>query len=201
MFDHDDDHLLAADSRPGACRVGSPNSEPWAEPWTEPSRTPIAVCFVGSFEGRTLVTCDYGGEPCWLGSEIAAVLGIGGTSELARRLAIDWADAAIEGQHWIRLGELELAELTFELEERGVVLPASLQEASSTLLLREPGVALAVERCGPDPSSPSAARRLLDHLRERVIPDLGAVRRPSGSPLEREVAAIVRERIELERRR
>src|SRR5690606_16648211 len=165
------------------------------------SRAPISICFVGGFEGRTLVTCDFGGKPCWLGSEIAAVLGIGGTSELARHLAIDWADSAIEGEHWIRLGEIELAELTFELSERGVVVPASLQEASSTVLLLEPGVALAVERCCPDPEGPSAGRRLLQHLRDRVIPDVGAIRRPSGSPLEREVAAIARERIELERRR
>ncbi len=169
--------------------------------WAEPTRVPTVVCFVGSFEGRALVTCDLDGKPCWFGSEIAAVLGIGGTSELARRLAIDWADAAREGEHWVRLGALELAELSFELGERGVVLPASLQEASSTLVLLEPGVALAVERCCPDPATPSAGRRLLAYLRDRVIPDIGAIRRPSGSPLEREVAAIARERIELERRR
>lgn len=185
MYDHDDDHPLATG----------------VEPWMPPRRAPLAVGFVGSFEGRTLVTCDFGGKPCWLGSEIAAVLGIGGTSDLARHLALDWADAAIEGEHWIRLGELELAELIFELAERGVVLPAALQEASSTLLLLEPGVALAVERGGVEPITPSAGQRLLAHLRERVIPDLAAVRRPSGSPLEREVAAIARERIELERRR
>lgn len=187
MYDHDDEQQLEAELEP--------------EVWAAPSRTPINICFVGSFEGRTLVTCDFGGRPCWFGSEIAAVLGIGGTSELARHLAIDWADSAIEGEHWIRLGEVELAELTFELGERGVVVPASLQEASSTLLLLEPGVALAVERCCPQSAGPSAGLRLLHHLRDRVIPDLGAIRRPSGSPLEREVAAIARERIELERRR
>jgi hypothetical protein len=177
-----------------------------SESWAEPSHAPTSICFVGSFEGRTLVTCDLGGKPCWFGSEIAAVLGIGGTSELARHLAIEWADSAVEGEHWVRLGEFELAELVAELAERGVVLPASLQEASSTLLLLEPGVALAVERCCPHQpvereASPCAGRRLLDYLRERVIPDVGAIRRPSGSPLEREVAAIARERIELERRR
>jgi hypothetical protein len=186
MYDHDDE-LQIADAYE-------------LESWTEPSHTPVRVCFVGSFEGRTLVTCDLGGKPCWFGGEIAAVLGIGGTSELARRLAIDWADSAIEGEHWVRLGEFELEELVCELIERGVMLPASLQEASSTLLLLEPGVALAVERCG-EPMTPSPGQRLLDYLRERVIPDVGAIRRPSASPLEREVAAIVRERIELERRR
>jgi hypothetical protein len=191
MYDRDDDRLLASGF--------GDDLEP--EQWAEPSLAQPSICFVGSYEGRTLVTCDLGGKPCWFGSEVAAVLGIGGTSELARKLAIDWADSAIEGEHWVRLGELELAELVFELAERGVVLPASLQEASSTLLLLEPGVALAVERCCPDATTPCAGQRLLAYLRERVIPDVGAIRRPSGSPLEREVAAIARERIELERRR
>lgn len=171
------------------------------EVWPEPLRLPTSVCFVGSFEGRALVTCSLANKPCWFGSEIAAVLGIGGTSELARRLAIDWADVAVEGEHWVRIGELELSELIYALAERGVLVPASLAEASSTLLLLEPGVALAVERCCPDPATPTAGRRLLAYLRDRVIPDLGAIRRPSGSPLEREAAAIARERIELERRR
>lgn len=191
MYDRDDERLFAS----------SLAEELESEGWSEPSLAQPSICIVGSFEGRTLVTCDLRGKPCWFGSEVAAVLGIGGTSELARRLAIDWADAAIEGEHWLRLGELELAELIVELAERGVVLPASLQEASSTLLLLEPGVALAVERCSPDPTTISAGQRLLAYLRERVIPDVGAIRRPSASPLEREVAAIARERIELERRR
>lgn len=172
-----------------------------AEGWDEPSLAQPNICIVGSFEGRTLVTCDLRGKPCWFGSEIAAVLGIGGTSELARKLAIDWADTAVEGEHWVRIGELELDQLIIDLAERGVVLPSALQEASSTYLLLEPGVALAVERCLPEPSSASAGQRLLAYLRERVIPDVGAIRRPSGSPLEREAAAIARERIELERRR
>jgi hypothetical protein len=192
MYDHDE--------LPFAATAGDDFE---SESWAEPSHTPTSICFVGSFEGRTLVTCDFGGRPCWFGSEIAAVLGIGGTSDLARHLAIEWADSAIEGEHWIRLGELELVELLDELAERGVVSPASLQEATSTLLLLEPGVALAVERCCPadNPEVACAGRRLLDYLRERVIPDVAAIRRPSGSPLEREVAAIARERIELERRR
>lgn len=190
MYDRDNERLLTILA-----------DELEAEGWAEPSLAQPSICIVGSFEGRTLVTCDLRGKPCWFGSEIAAVLGIGGTSELARKLAIDWADDAIEGEHWVRLGELELAELIVELAERGVVLPASLQEASSTLLLLEPGVALAVERSTGDASTPSAGQRLLAYLRERVIPDVGAIRRPSASPLEREVAAIARERIELERRR
>lgn len=169
--------------------------------WAEPTRPPTGLCFVGSFEGRALVTLDFDGAPCWFASEIAAVLGLGGTSELARRLAIDWAESAVEGVHWVRIGALELGELIFALRERGVILPLSLQEASSTLLLLAPGVALAVERCSPDAARPSPGRRLLHHLRERVIPDASAIRRPSGSPLEREAAAIARERVELERRR
>jgi len=191
MHEHDDDLHMAtapADSVDPAIVA-------------EPTRPPTGLCFVGSFEGRALVTCEWSGAPCWFASEIAAVLGLGGTSELARRLAIDWADSAVEGQHWVRIGALELGELIFALRERGVVSPATLREASSTLLLLAPGVALAVERCSPDPTIPSAGRRLLHHLRERVIPDAAAIRRPSGSALEREAAVIARQRVELERRR
>jgi hypothetical protein len=176
--------------------VHEPQPHPPTHPWVG---SPTQVSFVGSFEGRALATCNFAGKPCWFASEIAAVLGLGGVSELARRLAIDWNATAVEGEHWLRIGELELTELLTVLRERGVVPPPSLQEASSTLLLLEPGVALAVERCCLDPRS--AGRRLLDHLRSRVIPDAAALRRPSGSPLEREVASITRERIDLERRR
>ena len=180
------------------------------EAWTEPARPPTGVCFIGSFAGRALITCDFNRSPCWLAGDIAAILGLGGASELARRLAIDWAADAREGVHWVRIGELELDELRAELCVHGVILASSLAEARSALLLLEPGVALAVERCaseaepgaaGPGAAAQGAAARLLIHLRERVIPDVGAMRRPSGTPLEREVAAIVRERIELERRR
>lgn len=175
------------------------HDRPADEADSAPTRPPTGVCFVGSFEGRSLITYRHGAEqPCWHAGEIAAILGLGGASELTRRLAIDWAADAREGEHWIRIGELELDELRFELTERGVILPASLAEAHSAYLLLEPGVALAVERsCEPG----SAGRRLLAHVHERVIPDVAALGRPSGSPLDREVAAIVRERLELERRR
>ena len=174
---------------------------PSDQAWNEPTRPPTGVTFVGSFEGRALITCDFDGKPCWLAGEVAAILGLGGASELARRIAIDWAADAREGVHWVRIGELELSELRLDLSERGVILPSSLAEASSTLLLLEPGVALAASRSCTDPTQPSVGRRLLGHLRERVIPDVGAIRRPSGSALQREAAAIVRERIDLERRR
>jgi hypothetical protein len=172
-----------------------------------PTRPSPGVCFVGSFEGRSLITYRHGSygcapelTPCWQAGEIAAILGLGGASELARRLAIDWAADAREGEHWIRIGELELDELRFELGERGVIMTSSLAEARSALLLLEPGLALAVARSS-EPGHPSAGRRLLAHVRERVIPDVAALGRPSGSPFEREVASIMRERLELERRR
>ncbi|PRP97607.1 hypothetical protein ENSA5_33000 [Enhygromyxa salina] len=174
---------------------------PAEQAWTEPTRPPTGVSFVGSFEGRAFITCDFDGKPCWLADEVAAILGLGGASELARRLAIDWSEDAQEGKHWVRIGELELDELRADLSERGVILAASLAEARSALLLLEPGLALAVERSSTDPSQPSAGRRLLRHVCERVIPAVGAIRRPSGSALEREAASITRERIELERRR
>lgn len=185
--------------------VHSDRHHPADEAWREPAQPPTGVSFLGSFEGRSLVTCDFDGRPCWLASEVAAILGLGGASELARRLAIDWAADAREGVHWIRIGELELDELRAELCEHGVILAASLAEARSALLLLEPGVALAVERCTAaaeqEQGEGGAGRRLLAYVHERVIPDFGAMRRPTGSPLEREVAAIIRERIELERRR
>jgi hypothetical protein len=175
------------------------------------TQPPTGVCFVGSFEGRSLIAyrhypqCSPGAapsepQPCWQAGEIAAILGLGGASELARRLAIDWAADAREGEHWIRIGELELDELRFELAERGVIMTSSLAEASSALLLLEPGLALAVER-SRESGNASVGRRLLAHVRERVIPDIAALGRPSGSAFERQVAAIVRERLELERRR
>jgi hypothetical protein len=177
------------------------HDHPAEEAASGPTRPSTGVCFVGSFEGRSLITYRHGvQQPCWQAGEIATILGLGGASELARRLAIDWSADAREGEHWIRIGELELDELRFELCERGVIMTSSLAEARSALLLLEPGLALAVERCSESGRS-SAGHRLLAHVRERVIPDLAALGRPSGSPLEREVAAIVRERLELERRR
>jgi len=175
--------------------------QPSDEAWTEPSRPPIRVGFIGGFEGRALTTCELDAAPCWLASEVASLLGFGGVSELARGLAIEWTDVAREGQHWVRVGALELDELRIELRERGVVLAPSLAEASSALVLLEPGVALVVERCQTSDAARARGQRLLRHLRERAIPDLGASARPKGTPLEREVAAIVRERVELERRR
>jgi hypothetical protein len=179
------------------------HDHPTEEAERMPTRPSTGVCFVGSFEGRSLITYRHGSQgsaPCWQAGEVAAILGLGGASELARRLAIDWAADAREGEHWIRIGELELDELRFELGERGVIMAASLAEARSALLLLEPGLALAVARCS-EPGKASAGPRLLAHVRERVLPDVAALGRPSGSPFEREVAAIVRERLELERRR
>lgn len=176
---------------------------PAEEAWSEPTQPSTGVCFIGSFEGRSLITYRHGSsepQPCWQVGDVAAILGLGGASELARRLAIDWSADAREGEHWVRIGELELDELRFEIAERGVVMTSSLAEARSALLLLEPGLALAVERSS-EPGNLAAGRRLLSHVRERVIPDVAAIGRPSGSPLEREVAAIVRERLELERRR
>ncbi|PRQ02718.1 hypothetical protein [Enhygromyxa salina] len=178
-----------------------PHDHPSDEAWNEATRPPTGVSFIGSFEGRALITCDFDGKPCWLAGEVAAILGIGGASELARRLAIDWAAEARQGVHWVRIGQLELSELRLDLSDRGVVMPSSLAEASSTLLLLEPGIALVAARCSAEQRQASVSRRLLAHLRDRVIPDVAAIRRPSGSPLQREAAAIVRERIELERRR
>jgi hypothetical protein len=178
------------------------HDHPTDEGWTEPTRPPTGVCFVGSFEGRALITFDVQRRPCWLAGEVAAILGLGGASELARRLAIDWAADAREGEHFIRIGALELDELRAELRDRGIIMTSALAEARSALLLLEPGLALAVERgAGDDPQGQGAAWRLLRHVRERVIPDVQALGRPSGSPLEREAQAIARERIELERRR
>lgn len=190
------------------------HDHPAEEAPSVPTRPSTGVCFVGSFEGRSLITYRHGShgsqrspgaaqsepQPCWQAGEVAAILGLGGASELARRLAIDWSADAREGEHWVRIGELELDELRFDLCERGVIMTSSLAEARSALLLLEPGLALAVERSG-EPGNQGAGRRLLAHVRERVIPDVAALGRPSGSPLEREVAAIVRERLELERRR
>ncbi len=185
------------------------DSQPAEEAWSEPSEPgpthpPIGVCFVGSFEGRSLITLAQRRESasprvCWFTSEIAALLGLGGASELARRLAIDWADVAREGVHWLRVGEVELAELQLALDDRGVVLPPSLEQARSSLLLLEPGLALAVERTATHGAG--CGERLLGHIRERILPDMQALGRPSAAPHEREAAAIVRERIELERRR
>ncbi len=176
------------------------DSHPADEAWDEPTHPPTGVCFVGSFEGRSLITLEVERSPCWFACEIAALLGLGGAAELARRLAIDWAEQAREGVHWLRVGELELAELLELLAERGVVLAPSLQEARSTLLLLEPGVELAVEQTRSSPAA-EAGPRLLAHVRERILPEIAALGRPNGAPHEREAAAVARERLELERRR
>lgn len=178
------------------------DTHPADEDWDVPTRPPTGIGFVGAFEGRALITLEIDKQPCWFAAEVAAILELGsGASELARRLAIDWADEAREGVHWVRTGELELAELQLELCDRGVVLPASLHEARSALLILEPGLALAVARTT---TRDGAGQRLLTHVRERVIPEIQAItsgRTQARTQLEREAAAIARDRLELERRR
>ena len=79
-------------------------TQPHEEVWTEATGPQAGICFVGSFEGRALVTLEVAGAPAWLAGEIAGILGLGqGVSELARKLAIDWADEASEGRHWLRV--------------------------------------------------------------------------------------------------
>ncbi len=177
-------------------------THPSDEAWDEPTRPPTRVCFVGSFEGRSLACLEADGVPCWFATEIAACLGLSlerGSSELARHLAVDWADEAREGVHWLRMGEFEFAELCLALEDQGVVLPRVLADSRGTLVLLEPGVALAVERM----HSALQGERLIAHLRGRVIPEIRAKGRRLRPPtaLEHEVALIAGERLDLERRR
>lgn len=184
----------------------SPN-HPADQVWDQPTRPPTGVCFVASFEGRTLLCLEMDGRPCWFASEVAAILGLGlehGASDLARRIAMDWVDEAREGEHWLRIGELELAELRAVLEERGVVLPASLVEANSALLLLESGVALTVAGLARDePSTRDVGLRLLKHISERVVPEAEAFTRRArySSAVESEASLIARERLDFERRR
>lgn len=183
-------------------------TRPDDEAWEQQTRPPTRVAFSTSFEGRSLACLEVDGLPCWFACEVAGILGLGlerGASELARRMAIDWIDVARPGEHWICLGELELADIRATLEDQGMVLPRALTEACGTLVLLEPGVALAVERMMVGDDSPGP--RLLDHLRRRVAPAIAARGREPGtrhvgtSALEREAAAIRRERLALERSR
>ena len=160
------------------------------------ARTRVAV--IGSFEGRALITLERAGAPAWFASEVAAILGLAGASELARQLALDWADEACEGRHWVRVDALELAELRSELEEAAVVLPPSLEQACGSVLLRPAGVALAARRSLG--RAGERAARLWTHLEGRVLAELRAAA-PGQAALEAEAADIARARLDFERRR
>jgi hypothetical protein len=157
----------------------------------------LAVRFVGGFEGWSLITlaCDH--EPAWLVSELAAVLGVGDPVQLLERIAERWqgglASAAI-----VHLDGGVRRELLDKLDRAHVVLPDE-QHRKPIALLR-PAALDALLSCFEG----ATARRLVAHLRERVIPEFHAYER-AGRALEQPIlsidaATIAANRLEFERR-
>lgn len=152
----------------------------------------LEVRFVGSFEGWSLITiaCDH--QPAWLVCELAAALGIEDPAQLLARLAEHSNDAIVH------LDGGDRRELLDKLERAHVVLPREHHRQPIALL--RPAALDALLAC----CEGATARRLLAHLRERVIPEFHACER-AGRALEQPIlsidaATIAGNQLEFERR-
>jgi hypothetical protein len=161
------------------------------------SERSLAVRFVGSFEGWSLVTlaCDH--EPAWLVTELAWALGVEDPRRLIDALAKFWAQECPPNT-MVALGRGDRRELLDKLDRAHVVLAPEHHRKSITLL--RPAALDALVACFDSIS----ARRLVAYLRERVVPEFYAFER-AGRALEQPIlsaddATIAGNRLEFERR-
>lgn len=157
----------------------------------------LAVEFVSSFEGWSLVTiaCDH--RPYWLLAEIAGVLGVEDRTTLLGALAERWMVSCPEGA-LVQLDGGDRRELLDKLDRAHVVLERELSRKPITLL----GPPAIDELCARFDSV--VARRLRAHLRDRVVPEFHAwarAERALEQPiLSLDAATIASNRLEFERR-
>jgi hypothetical protein len=161
----------------------------------------LEVRFVGSFEGWSLITiaCDH--EPAWLACELAYALGVEDPAQLLVRMAARWPDG-LPSDAIVHLDGGDRRELLDKLERAHVVLPREHHRQPIALL--RPAALDALLACFDGPNSRGGARRLIAHLRERVIPEFHAYER-AGRALEQPIlsidaATIAGNRLEFERR-
>lgn len=156
----------------------------------------LQVRFVGGFEGWSLITIACDRQPAWLASELAQVLGLDDPAELVRRIGERSRDAIVH------LDGGDRRELLDKLERAHVVI--SRERTRRAIALLQPAALDALLASFDGPNSRSAARRLVAHLRERVIPEFHAYER-AGRALEQPIlsidaATIAANQLEFERR-
>ena len=166
-------------------RVPDPTDRPSVE-------RDLQVRFVGSFEGWSLITIACDREPALLLGELGSALGIEDPSQLLARTP----DAVV------RLDGGDRRELLDKLERAHVVLPREHQR--QPLVLLRAAALDALLACFDSPNSQGRTRRLIAHLRERVIPEFHAYER-AGRALEQPIlsidaATIAANKLEFERR-
>ncbi len=170
--------------------LGDPTDRPDAE-------RSLEVRFVGSFEGWSLITIAIDHEPAWLATELAWALGIDDPMQLLARVAERWHDG-LQLDAIVYLDGGDRRELLDKLDRAHVVLPRSPRRKPLALLRPSALDALVAS------NDSAATRRLVSHLRERVIPEFYAHER-AGRALEQPIlsidaATIAGNRLEFERR-
>ncbi|HLT40682.1 MAG TPA: hypothetical protein VK034_30610 [Enhygromyxa sp.] len=159
----------------------------------------LAVRFVGSFEGWSLITiaCDH--APAWLACELASALGVDDPLQLLARVAERWHEG-LPLDAIIYLDGGDRRELLDKLDRAHVVLPRGSHAHRKPVALLRPAALDALLRCFDG----ATVRRLVTHLRERVIPEFFAyerARRALDQPiLSIDAATIAGNRLEFERR-
>jgi hypothetical protein len=157
----------------------------------------LAVQFVGSFEGWSLITiaCDH--RPFWLLSELANALGIDDPARLLVALSERWHVACPE-QAIVALDAGDRRDLLDKLDRAHVVLARDDHRKPITLL----SPVAVDELCACFDSA--VARRLRAHLRDQVVPDFHAWDRATRALeqpiLSVDAATIAGNRLEFERR-
>lgn len=171
-------------------RVPDPNELPEAERGLE-------VRFVGGFEGFSLITVACDRAPAWLACELAAAIGIEDPLQLLARVADRWHEG-LPLDAIVYLDGGDRRELLDKLGRAHVVLPREQQRKPIALLRPTALDALLASFDG------TTARRLVAHLRERVIPHFFAHERASRALeqpiLSIDAATIAGNKLEFERR-
>jgi hypothetical protein len=157
----------------------------------------LEVRFVGSFEGWSLITIACDRAPAWLATELAAALGVEDSIALLARVAERWHDG-LPLDAIVYLDGGDRRELLDKLERSHVVLPRE-QQRKPIALLRPAALDALVASFDS-----TTTRRLVAHLRERVVPEFFAnerARRALEQPiLSIDAATIAGNKLEFERR-
>jgi hypothetical protein len=161
------------------------------------SERSLEIRFVGSFEGWSLITvaCDH--DPAWLACELAGALGVDDPVQLLVRVAERWHEG-LPLDAIVYLDGGDRRELLDKLDRAHVVLSRDHHRKPIALLRPTALDALATT------FDSATSRRLVAHLRERVIPEFHAyerARRALEQPiLSIDAATIAGNRLEFERR-
>jgi prophage antirepressor-like protein len=132
---------------------------------TERSEERMTQLIQKQFEGNTINTILYEGQPCWVAKEVGRVLGYAQDgSRLVKNIRDDWASDFIEGTDYAVLGSRELNQLR-ELTALGTESVPS--RAGSLVVLFETGIHMALIKTNKE-----VGRRLRRFLVKEVMPQL-----------------------------